>query len=152
MNRFYINKGKKYLQQIQTLNEKMIQCNLMLSEIKKDCGKITASYGASPGAGGKNNDISDYLVKLEKQIAKIEHQKGELFKKKGDIQQFIFNLKVSPTQEVCKRILILKYINNKTFDEIYDTTHYSYSYITKTLHPRALELVGKALEDTPKCS
>ena len=71
--------------------------------------------------------------------------KQEYQSKQFEISNFILSLSFKPEDEILRRLLILRYLNFKSFDEIYSMLNYSYNYIVQTMHPRALEVVERAL-------
>lgn len=151
MKKYYkVDKAKKYLQQARTAHERIIQCNCMLEQLKGEYGKLTANYGESIGHGSKKQDTSDYIVNLIEQEKQIEAQKIKFQQKKYEICNFILDLDIMPKDEPLRRLLILRYVNLKSFDEIYAEMSYSYNYIVQTMHPKALYIVEQALNETSK--
>ena len=150
MKKYNVKKAKEYLQQARTAHERIIQCNYMLEQLKNEYGKLTANYGEYIGGGNKKHDTSDYIANLLEQESQIEKQKIKFQKIKYEISNFILNLDISPKDEPLRRLLILRYVNLKSFDEIYTTMKYSYNYIIQTMHPKALYIVEKKLNITQK--
>ncbi len=145
ISRIKVNKAKEYLQQAYTANEKIIQCNYILEQLQASPSKMTTSYKENIGHSGINNDVSGYVTKLIEQEEKIEAMKQEYQSKQFEISNFILSLSFKPEDEILRRLLILRYLNFKSFDEIYSMLNYSYNYIVQTMHPRALEVVERAL-------
>lgn len=142
-----INRAKKYLEQAYTAQEKIVQCNYMLEKLNGDYGKLTASYGENNiGNSNVKHDISDYIASIFEKRQQIMAQIIKFKEKQNEISEFIFNLQMKPKDEILRRLLILKYIQLKSFKEIYQIMHYSYNYVVKTLHEKALAIVEKNLE------
>lgn len=142
-----INRAKKYLEQAYTAQEKIVQCNYMLEKLNGDYGKLTASYGENNiGHSNVKHDISDYIASIFEKKQQIMAQIIKFKEKQNEISEFIFNLQMKPKDEILRRLLILKYIQLKSFKEIYQIMHYSYNYVVKTLHEKALIIVEKNLE------
>lgn len=141
-----INRAKEYLQQAYTAQERIIQCNYMLEQLKGDYGKLTASYGENTGHSNVKHDISDYIAGILEKKQQIIAQIIKFKEKQYEISEFIFNLQMKPKDEILRRLLILKYVQLKPFKEIYQILHYSYNYVVQILHEKALAIVEKNLE------
>lgn len=150
MKKYNVKRAKEYLQQARTANERIIQCNCRLKELREEYGKLTANYGENIGHGNKKYDTSDYIVNLIERQKQIEAQKVKFQEKIYEIDNFIFNLDISQKDEPLRRLLILRYVNAKDFDEIYQEMNYSYNYLIQTMHLKALYIVEKKLNEIQK--
>lgn len=141
------NEAKEYLLQAKNANKKIYQYNLILEQLKMDYGKLTASYGDMTGHTNQKHDTSDYITMLLAQEEKINKMKAQYLEKKNEITDFIMSLDFDVEDEKLRELLILKYINFKSFDEIHVIMNYSYSHLVQNMHPRALRAVNKRLKE-----
>lgn len=86
-----------------------------------------------PKGGGRQSDLSDVLVSIERLQNMIDDKIVESLRIKVDIESKIFNVE-EPDEA---RLLRLRYIDFKTWEEIACLMHYSYRQ-TLYIHGRAL--------------
>lgn len=110
--------AKNYLKQAEQAKQRLIQCETELSDLHSD----------------------KYLTEIEK----LRIAKNSWLNKRKEIKNFIHSL---PCEEYLKTILIMHYISNKNFITIAEKLNYSYRYVVRKLHPKALLIAEKALQE-----
>ena len=144
------NEAKEYLSQAENIKNKIHQCNLILEQLRYDFGKLTASYKDIPASTNKKHDTSDYVADLAEKEEELNTLKIQYFEKKKEIADFIMSLDFNIEDEKLRELLILKYVNFKSFDEIHAIMNYSRSHLTQNMHVRALRVVTKRLRECNK--
>lgn len=132
--------AKEYLSQYRWLNATI---NSKIEQAQRMRELATA---ISPSSGfGSPGDISD---KVGKAVAKLVDAEEEinadidrLVELKNDIEEVISKV----NDETCRRLLILRYVDCKTFEKIAVEMHYSYMQVCR-IHGKALNSVKNVIE------
>nr|DAS18940.1 MAG TPA: Protein of unknown function (DUF1492) [Caudoviricetes sp.] len=109
------------------------------ASLKAQAKRCTSTIGAVPGAKtqtphGNERFIVSYLQLEEKINSKID----ELVNIKMEILAAIESVNVSEL----RALLIYRYIDFKTWEEIAYKMNYSYHYVKKELHIKALKIIN----------
>lgn len=134
-----------YLEQIKKLEEQIDRKKDKAERLYCLATKSTASMSAGGAAGGRNHDKAggamDSYMDLAAEVEKDEAYLKNLICEAYDI--------MAPLPDRHYKVLKLHYLDYEKFDDIAKVMNYSYRNIT-TLHGRALQLFGKALEEHNK--
>ena len=125
--------AKKYLQEIQRLDEQMNEKLEELSDLETTCGQkgfsLSEKVQTSPRADGLENGVIKCLELRDKMLTVID----EFVDKKNIIISRIQAL--SDTR--CIKILYMRYVRYMSFESIAVELCYSYDHVTR-LHKKAL--------------
>lgn len=131
---------KEFLQLYAATEEKLSELNERMLRLRSKAEKITPTYEEKIGAGNPtvNGDkipsIVEMLMEEEQRTADYIREIAETRK---DIETAIFAVKDS---KLCT-LLMMRYMQNRTFEQISVMMHYSYLHIVHRLHPDALKAI-----------
>lgn len=145
-----IEEAKQYLLQAKYARQKCIQISYKLAEIKTDSRKLIAMYQMNIGDSGIKNDISNKIIEMEEEEAKLEKAMIKWTRIQTGIEHFINKLEIPREDEHLRTLLLLKYVRFIGFTEIAFKLGYSYDYTIKKLHIKSLKIVAKKLKETHK--
>jgi hypothetical protein len=131
---------KEFLQLYAATEEKLSELNERMLRLRSKAEKMTPTYEEKIGAssptmnGDKIPSIVEMLMEEEQRTADYIREIAETRK---DIETAIFAVKDS---KLCT-LLMMRYMQNRTFEQISVMMHYSYVHVVHTLHPSALKQV-----------
>ena len=140
----------EYLSQYRTVQAEIIQRSTLIKRLKQEIfggptQKVTAAIDAMMGrtTAGAHWDAGD-LKQFEEEVAKQE-------KVVEEFRRFLLTV----TQQICRieredfRIILMgRYINMQSWEEIADLLNFSLAYTKQELRELALEAFGKKFSDT----
>lgn len=126
----YLNRYKRAVKKYNSLQEQERELQLEMGGLKG------IEYSEMPKGSSRPTDISDYIVKLEKILEKIDEKKQEMQKVRLEIEETIADVQ-DGTQS---RILYLRYIKFMKWEDICVELKYSWKQI-HNLHSKALKNV-----------
>ena len=127
--------AKEYLSQYRWLNAKID------SEIEQARRMRELATAISPSSGfGSPGDISDKVGKTVAKLVDAEEEINRDIERIVELKKDIEKVISKVNDETCRRLLILRYLDCKTFEKIAVEMHYSYRQICR-LHGTALAKV-----------
>jgi DNA-directed RNA polymerase sigma subunit (sigma70/sigma32) len=123
---------KNYLN---SYKQTVIAAKLIEEEIQEiESHKVNPSYSLERISGGnKKSDLSDYVVLIERKTEELYQARYRRIKTYSDILSKIEEME----DETEKNLLRLKYIHNKTWEEVGEMIGYSYRQV-HNIHNKAL--------------
>jgi hypothetical protein len=109
-----------------------------LLRLRARATKCTAAYGSNGGGAQPNKDklpaIIERIIEAEK---KTEKRIEDLMSVQAEVEGAIAEVEDGR----CKALLMMRYLNGKSFEEISVALGYSYHYVVHDLHTKALRAV-----------
>lgn len=128
---------KEFLSSYKNAEYEIIEATETLMRLRSRATKCTAAFGAG-GSGQPNKDklpvIIERIVDAEK---KAEAKIGNLLNVQAEVESAIEKV----DDGKCKALLMMRYLNGKSFEEISVALGYSYHYVVHDLHSKALRAV-----------
>lgn len=140
------SKAKQFLRQVEFARQKCIQILYKLAELKTTSKNLIANYDLNIGGGSGSVDISGQVVKIDAQQKALEKAMTRWSTKRDEVDRFILALEIPEDKEYLRTLLLLKYVALVDFTEIAYKLGFSYNYVIRKLHVKALELVEKNLK------
>lgn len=134
--------AKAYLNRVRRQNFILKQAERELTEIRTDILTIKTSSLTEHVSGSKQSDIADKYVRLEKYMAKVNHEWDILIDMRLEAKALI---KALP-DEAQQAVLYARYINGAAWEKIAADMGYSWQGIFK-LHGRALQTFGQLYQE-----
>ncbi len=141
----WLNRGRKLNTEIDIL---LREKSRALGAATETVQRLGLEKVQTTPANTSEDKIVDYIAYSEI----VDGQINNLYKIKSEILQVINQI----DDNVLRTLLLLRYVSCETDDETYrfyswdeiaDKLGYSREWVTKNLHPRALEAVGKILKN-----
>ena len=131
------NKTKRiYLQQVTHLDRRIQQKFEQVEDLRSMLGKITATVSDLPMGGGsiyKGGDLA-----LINKIVDLENEINRDVDRLIDLKRHISGIIEAVEDPRERELLVYRYLQGKTFEEIAFKMHYHWNWIHK-LHSQALE-------------
>lgn len=128
---------KDFLNQYRNAEYEISEMTENLLRLRSRATKCTAAYG-STGSGQPNKDklpaIMERIIEAEK---KAEARIDGLISVQEEVESAISGVEDGK----CKALLMMRYMNGKSFEEISVALGYSYHYVVHDLHSKALRAV-----------
>ena len=133
---------KEYMLQYKLMKIWIKNLEEIIDNLRAEQDHVTSDMDGMP----RGSDISDRTGELATQLADIGmtliSMRAEAWRICIDIVNTISKVK----EPEYVRLLHLRYIEMKTWDEISSEMHYSYQWVCTSLHSRALSEVGEILD------
>lgn len=128
---------KDFLASYRTAEYEISETTETLLRLRSRATKCTAAYGQA-GSGQPDKDklpaIIERIIEAEKKAEmKIDHLLN--------VQSEVENAIAGVEDGKCKALLMMRYMNGKSFEEISVALGYSYHYVVHDLHSKALREV-----------
>ena len=128
---------KEFLASYRMAEYEITEATETLMRLRSRATKCTAAFG-SAGGGQPNKDklpdIIDRIIEAEK---KAEKKIDRLLSLQSEVEGAIAEV----DDGKCKALLMMRYLNGKSFEEISVALGYSYHYVVHDLHTKALRSV-----------
>lgn len=132
--------AKKYLDSVREAKLNAVDIAYRVKELKTTSKKLIAVYQMeSVGGTNKKMDISDYVAKIEEEVAKQLKAMQIYSKKEQEIRECIEALEV---EDKVKRVLSMRYLSFLKWVDIANVCNCSIRYVYK-LHILGLEAIVK---------
>ena len=129
-------KAKEYLSQYKLLNSKINDRLEQLENLQSMALRITPVQGDGSAHSGSSDKIGSIVAKIVDLERAINSDIDRLIKLKMNIESVI----KSVNDDVLETLLIKRYINCKTFEQIAVEMHYTYQWVC-VLHGKALRKI-----------
>lgn len=130
--------AKKYLDSVREAKLNAIAIAYRVKELKTTSKKLIAVYQMeSVGGSNKKMDISDYVAKIDGEVAKQLKAMQIYAKKEQEIKECIDNLEI---ENKVKRVLSMRYLSFLKWADIASTCNYSLNHVYR-LHVIGLNSV-----------
>lgn len=134
--------AKRYLDSVREAKLNAIAIACRVKELKITSKKLIAVYQMeSVGGSNKKRDISDYVAKIDEEVAKQLKAMQIYAKKEQEIKECIDNLEV---EDKVKSILSMRYLSFLKWADIADICNCSIRYVYK-LHTLGLINIYKLI-------
>lgn len=132
--------AKKYLDSVREAKLNAVDIAYRVKELKTTSKKLIAVYQMeSVGGTNKKMDISDYVAKIEEEVAKQLKAMQIYSKKEQEIRECIEALEV---EDKVKRVLSMRYLSFLKWSDIAEICKYSLAHVYR-LHLKGLESILK---------
>lgn len=132
---------KEYLRQYINAKNRFKAISDEMIEIRSEAARITPVISDMPSGSHVNDKIALSIEKLEDCAEKLEKQADRMQKAMDDVQNVINSIS-NPTY---RQVLIYRYINGYTWEQIAVKMNYSYVHICR-LHGYALKVAKDVIE------
>ena len=122
--------AREYLEQYLRKTEQIEALQDKIAEIRACAEKCTSVLSPTPGGNAHNDSRLEQLVV---KIDSMEQQLGILWEERGRIYIEIVTLLCEIPTDACRRLLELRYLEGKTYDEIAEEILMGNTYIYRTL-------------------
>ena len=130
--------AKKYLDSVREAKLNAVDIAYRVKELKTTSKKLIAVYQMeSVGGSNKKMDISDYVAKIDEEVAKQLKAMQIYAKKEQEVKECIDNLEV---KDKVKRVLSMRYLSFLKWADIASTCNYSLNHVYR-LHVIGLNSV-----------
>lgn len=128
---------KDFLSQYRNAEYEITEMTETLLRLRSRATKCTAAYGTG-GSGQADKDklpaIIERIVEAEK---RAESKIDDLISVQSEVETAIANVEDGK----CKALLMMRYLNGKSFEEISVSLGYTYHYVVHDLHSKALRAI-----------
>lgn len=139
-----ISDVKAWLQRGWRINEEIARLELSATNLRCRAASVTPQYGGDAVAGTKDpHKMDNYLEAVERYAELVRERIDNLSRVSGEIVRVIY--RVRDNRE--RAVLIDRYLNFLTWEQIAVKASYSYMQVTR-IHGRALQSVRAILEST----
>ena len=129
---------KRYLDSVRVAKFNVIVIACRVKELKTTSKKLISVYQMeSVGGSNKKMDISDYVAKIDEEVAKQLKAMQIYAKKEQEVKECIDNLEV---EDKVKRVLSMRYLSFLKWADIASTCNYSLNHVYR-LHVIGLNSV-----------
>lgn len=119
--------AKRYLDSVREAKLNAVDIALRVKELKTTSKKLIAVYQMEyVGGSNKKMDISDYVAKIDEEVAKQLKAMQIYSKKEKEIRECIENLNV---EDKIKRVLSMRYLSFLEWCDIANICNYSLNHI-----------------------
>lgn len=130
--------AKRYLDSVREAKLNAIAIACRVKELKTTSKKLIAVYQMeSIGSSNKKMDISDYIVRIDKEVSKQLKAMQIYAKKEQEVKECIDNLEI---EDKVKRVLSMRYLSFLKWADIASTCNYSLNHVYR-LHVIGLNSV-----------
>lgn len=137
----------RYLEQIKQMNEDIKNDMDELAFLQDLSMKTTASFnGSRVISSNSNQKMADCVIKITELKKRINDEVGKYV----DFRNYSLNFIHDVCDADSARLLYLRYFCFETWENIADKMHYSYQWIHKRLHKKALEQLQAGLNEKYK--
>lgn len=133
--------GREYLEQIRTINLKVIAISEEIAEIRAVLGAQAIKYDREPGHPTGSDKTFTLICKLIDKQDELMEQYMILSDKKQEVKEVLYRL----SHQIYAEVLYKRYFEFKTYPVIAQEVHYSEDHV-KALCRKAL----KEVEDNTK--
>lgn len=133
--------AKEYLLQYKRIMIRIEIAEKQLESIREERNSITITLDGMP----RNTVVSDKTAKLATLLADIECEIIEMRSKAWSKKMEIIRTLDNVTDPLHHRLLILRYVECKKWEEIAVIMGYTYQWVAGSLHSNALQEVQKIL-------
>lgn len=138
--------AKEYLEQYQSADREIDELLERVKRLRSRAEKITPPYGSD---GGSNPNVNaDKLPAIVEMIIEEETRTNERVEQLMNLQKEIQAAISAVQDEKCRTVLIMRYIGNKSFEQIAVSMNYSYWHLTHSIHQKALNMLKIPLKTT----
>ena len=135
-------KKQKYLQSYQAAKEEEKIIEEMLKELEENIHPKAIVYDNMPKGSAEKHDLSDYMIRYEKLMSKLEKKRVEKNKIQIEIVEKINDMKAGPRETERqlvqdKTVLYMRYIQGMRWEEIMEAIGYEWTQVHR-IHGRAL--------------
>ena len=128
---------KEFLQQYRDADYEISEMTDSLLRLRSRAAKCTTAYGA----GGSGQPNKDKLPAIIERIIEAEKNAEKKIDSLISVQAEVENAIACVEDGKCKALLMMRYMNGKSFEEISVALGYSYHYVVHDLHSKALRSV-----------
>lgn len=140
--------AKKYLDSVREAKLNAVDIAYRVKELKTTSKKLIAVYQMeSVGDTNKKMDISDYVAKIEEEVAKQLKAMQIYSKKEQEIRECIESLEV---EDKVKRVLSMRYLSFLKWSDIANACRYSLKHVYR-LHSLGLDAVFIKMKNVIEC-
>lgn len=130
--------AKRYLDSVREAKLNAIAIACRVKELKTTSKKLISVYQMeSVGGSNKKMDISDYVAKIDEEVAKQLKAMQIYAKKEQEVKECIDNLGV---EDKVKRVLSMRYLSFLKWADIAEICKYSLAHVYR-LHLKGLESI-----------
>lgn len=138
--------AREYLGQAYRLDQWINSKLRQVENLRSLTQRVTASYGREPVSHTRNvTSLEDSIIRLMEAEEQINQQIDKMVNLKMDIAALIDHVR----NENYRLILEKRYLCFLSWDEIATDMHFSSRWV-RNVHERALEVVGKLLNERQK--
>ena len=134
--------AKEYLQQYKSIMARILTIERELSDLRSASEGVTSKIDGMP----RGSRVSDRTARLATDIADYESDLEDLWHQALRVRAGILRTLFKVDDPIYFTLLHRRYILCLKWEDICDELHYSYSWVSKTLHERALKEIDKILK------
>ena len=134
---------KEFLAQYRDADLEITEMSETLVRLRSRATKCTTAYGANTGGQTNKDKIPAIIERIIEAQKRTEERIDELI----DIQKDVETAISAVEDGKYKALLMMRYLNGKSFEEISVSLGYSYHYVVHDLHtqaPRAVKVPPKS--------
>ena len=140
--------AKEYLMQIRMLDNKIKNLDEEIRDIRSEIITVRSSWpDGQPHGTGVSNPVESAVVKLRDQLEEMEHRmmalRSQLWSTRNDVIETIGKV----TQAEYNRLLYLRYVQGKMWEQIAVDMGYTYQWVAGPLHSNALQEIDEILRE-----
>lgn len=136
--------AKQYLEQYASCQKKILRERENLLRASEKIDTISIDYSGMPHGTDISSKQERYLLELESIIENKSSMINKWTETMLEVQRVVLKVD-NPTYLT---LLMDRYINGLSWDEVASKLNYSTSHVKGKLHPKALETIKRILENT----
>ena len=130
--------AKDFLLQYRNADYEISEMTETLVRLRTRATKCTTAYGTG---GGGSQPSKDKIPAIIERIIETEKHTERRINELMNIQSIVENAISEVEDGKYKALLMMRYLNGKSFEEISVTLGYSYHYVVHDLHTKALRAI-----------
>ena len=131
---------KEFLQLYAATEEKLSELSERLLRLRSKAEKVTPTYEEKIGASNPTSN-GDKIPSIVEKIMEEEERTADYIKEIAETRKDIESAIYAVTDSKLCTLLMMRYLNGRTFEQISVLMHYSYLHVVHRLHPEALKAV-----------
>ena len=140
--------AKEYLMQVRMLDNKIKNLDEEIRDIRSEIITVRSSWpDGQPHGTGISNPVESAIEKLMDQLQTLEHQmmsmQSQMWRTRNEIIETIGKV----TQAEYNRLLYLRYVQGKMWEQIAVDMGYTYQWVAGPLHSNALQEIDEILKE-----
>lgn len=128
---------KEFLKRYRTAEYEITETTETLLRLRSRATKCTAAYGTSGNGQSDKDKLPAIVERIIEAERKAESRVNDLLNAQAEVETAISEVEDGK----CKALLMMRYLNGKSFEEISVALGYSYHYVVHDLHSKALRSV-----------
>ena len=137
---------KEYLSQIRILESQLQNVSAEIIKAREDLGRIRSAWpDGQPHGSGTKDPVGEEAAELADKLMELEHQHLETLSRLWSKRMEIVGTIGQVQDADCNRLLYLRYVEGRKWEEIAVELGYTYQWVCGALHGKALQIIREII-------